>query len=723
MIKSAKPKGSPEQEPMFVTWEAGDEVAKGTALVKAGSAINSIEPVVRTLATDVYRDAGGRDQHIRDSFGKGDYNEYRRSQAIDESPRGSMAACMKAYKRVGIVRNVIDLMADFATQGIDIYHPNERIEKFFKEWFRRVRGPDRSERFMNYLYRIGNVVVRRSTAKLPIRLEDEMRRAQSEADIKIEPPVKVSNRELPWKYTFINPLTVDVIDDDLSLFVTGENLVLGVTLPSTLINKIKNPKNARQRELVKQLPADLVQSIINGEKQIPLDMTKVCTSYYKRDDWESWAKPMVFPILSDLQILEKMKLADLAALDGAISCIRVWKLGNIEARILPTAAAINKLSSMLMNNVGGGVMDLVWGPELELIETSTEVHRFLGSTKYEPCLTQIYAGLGIPPTLTGASNSSGGFTNNFISLKTLTERLEYGRSKLAEFWQAEIRLVQQAMGFRLPAQIVFDRMTLSDEAAEKKLLLDLWDRGLVSDEIIVERFGEVPDVEEARVRRDEKKRRNGSKPPKASPYHDPQVKEAYAKIFATQGAVTPSQLGVELEENKNGEVTVIEQNAKLAEKTAKVQQSTPIKVGSAGRPKNSKDGKKRKQKVVKPRSAASFIESFAWVQNAQAKINAIASPAYLKSLGKKTLRELSDEEASDFEQYKFFLLCQIQADEVVTESVVARLSRNNLEAPTQVVKLLEATVAKHSKKHGKSPSVDVLRNYQAAAIAAWRMPV
>ena len=29
--------------------------------------------------------------------------------------------------------------------------------------------------------------------------------------------------------------------------------------------------------------------------------------------------------------------------------------------------------------------------------------------------------LGVPPTLTGMANNGGGFTNNFISLKTLVE--------------------------------------------------------------------------------------------------------------------------------------------------------------------------------------------------------------------------------------------------------------------------------------------------------------
>ena len=48
--------------------------------------------------------------------------------------------CMSAYDRVGIIRNVIDLMADFAGQGINIVHPNKRIEKFFRAWFKKVNG-------------------------------------------------------------------------------------------------------------------------------------------------------------------------------------------------------------------------------------------------------------------------------------------------------------------------------------------------------------------------------------------------------------------------------------------------------------------------------------------------------------------------------------------------------------------------------------------------------
>ena len=235
----------------------------------------------------------------------------------------------------------------------------------------------------------------------------------------------------------------------------------------------------------------------------------------------------------------------MSALDGAISNIRLWKLGDLDNKILPTKTGVNKLRNILASNVGGGTMDLVWGPELDFKESATEVHRFLGAEKYQPVLTSIYAGLCIPPTLTGASNSSGGgFTNNLVSLKTLIEILEYGRYILVEFWNDEIETVQKAMGFRFPAQIHFEQMILSDEAAEKNLLIQLVDRDLISAETLQARFGELPEIEKIRIKREVKDRENEKMPQKSGPYHNPQHRNDLEKIALTKDLVEPQDLGL-----------------------------------------------------------------------------------------------------------------------------------------------------------------------------------
>ena len=140
-------------------------------------------------------------------------------------------------------------------------------------------------------------------------------------------------------------------------------------------------------------------------------------------------------------------------------------------------------------------MELVWGPELSYTESNSQVYKFLGSEKYQSVLNSIYAGLGVPPTLTGMAGNGGGFTNNFISLKTLVERLQYGRDLLVKFWHHELEIVRKAMGFRKGAHIHFDQMSLADETSEKNLLLQLADRDIISHETVLERFKEIAPVE------------------------------------------------------------------------------------------------------------------------------------------------------------------------------------------------------------------------------------
>ncbi len=466
---------------------------------------------------------------VRPSFGRSDYDAFRPGKAVPTKQTRIRAMCMSAYDRVGIIRNVVDLMSDFASQGLVLVHPNKSIEKFYRKWFSQVNGIDRSERFLNYLYRTGNVVVKRRTAKLDRRKEQELRRAAG-ADVDIE-ILKGKKREVPWIYDFLNPVAVDV--KDYGMMAVGKpqyTLNISKYTYQSLLKSSENSKN-----VYKTLPQDLQKRIQNGDRKIPLDPDSTFFYHYKKDDWLLWANPMIYAILDDISMLEKMKLADLAALDGAISSVRLWTLGDFDQKIVPTKAGLNKVRDILASNVGGGTMDLVWGPELQFTESQSQVYKFLGSEKYQPVLTSIYAGLGIPPTLTGASGSGGGYTNNYVSLKTLIERLEYGRQVLTNFWVQEIEFVRKAMGFRLPAEIHFDSIVLSDEAAQKNLLIQLADRDIISQETLLERFREIPGIERVRVRREERERKNDvNSPNKAGPYHNPQHANDMAKIAMTK---------------------------------------------------------------------------------------------------------------------------------------------------------------------------------------------
>jgi len=599
----------------MITWNDDDLPSKADAFSKFSDNISEYVGLPKAQGTH-YRNFIDIESNrtVKPGFGPSDYYAFRPDEAVPQQQRRAIKMCMDAYDKVGIIRNIIDLMGDFGSQGIEIVHQNSSVENFYKQWFKSVNGKERSERFLNNLYKAGNVIIYRSYANMTPELTTYMKSLAK--DIRVEVP-SVPENQIPWRYNFFNPLTVKMVKGNLSLFMGSKDYALSA---NTFLDKF--PNGDIPSTVLDTLPPAIKQSLQRGDKEIPLDNSRLSVFHYKKDDWLQWANPMIYAILDDIIMLEKMRLADLSALDGAISNIRLWTLGSLEHKILPNKAAINKLRDILASNVGGGTMELVWGPELTFKESSSEVYKFLGSEKYTAVLNSIYAGLGVPPTLTGMATNGGGFTNNFISLKTLVERLQYGRDLLIKFWEKEIEIVRKAMGFRYPAYIQFDQMTLSDEATEKNLLIQLADRDIISHETILERFKEIPEIEKIRLKREVSAREEGKTSPKASPYHDPKHKQNLEKIALQSGKVTPQDVGLK---------TSVPKDVLIPKPVAPAGPAAPAAKpsNSNGRPPLSNDTGPRKQRIANPRTKPGVSELVVWSETTWEKLSDILTNAYL----------------------------------------------------------------------------------------------
>ena len=663
-------------EDAYVTW--GDDLAsKQEALKASASSLDEFTLVERAVA------AGGRRYSLdfsnldgqtgsRPGLTKSDYYTFRPQEAPPNQIKAILRRADEVYQRVGLVKNVIDLMGDFASQGIRLVHRNKRIERFYRQWFKKISGKDRSERFLNNIYKSGNIVIDRRTAKISVKVADKLYRALGSADMQLAdlPEVSVEKREIPWKYTFIDPACVEVAAGALSSFVSNKTYEL--QLPPSLRRIINSPKTEAEKAVVLGLPEQIIEAA-KAKKPYPLDPNKTLVFHYKKDDWQSWAYPMIYAIMDDITVIEKLKLADMAALDGAISNIRIFKLGSLEHKIAPTRAATAKLASILGNNVGGGTMDLIWGPDIELVESNTNVHNFLGEGKYIPHLNSVYAGLGIPPTLTGTFGAAG-TTNNFISLKTLTQRLQYGRDVLIQFWEQEIAIVQKAMGFKYPAKIEFDRMDLSNEDSEKALLIQLADRNVISDELLQTRFGFDPDIERSRLNRESRDRAAERMIPKSGPWHDPQFENALRKISLQLGIAAPSQVGLELDPKKSGEKNALELKQALTPPKMPPGSTNPSpdklpKEAGEGRPKLSKDSEQRKDRTFSPRTGASLR---LWATAAQEEIGGIINPILLEFFNKKNIRSLSNIENKQLEDLKTNILFQFNPYSSISEVEIVK---------------------------------------------------
>lgn len=620
------PKEQPKQESYYATWSPDSDPSQ--VMNALSEALDSSTAVHRddgrTITDRKYRH-GHNNGHHRDNH-YGSYDSHCRPYRHHDI----MRACDDMYYDCSIIRNMIDLMSEFTCQGIRIVHPVKRHEKFFNNWFKRVSGKERSERFANYLYRYGNITINKKTGRLS---KKQRRKIYSVGEEKVTSP-KYKKNIIPTGYQFLNPRLVDVEG--------GENMGL-IDNPRYYLNYSRNDHKKVLQENLSPLKTRLKQStkeLFKCGKIKFLNKENTLNYFYKKDDWCAWSIPLLYSLWDDIQMLKKLERSDRAALDGAISNIRVFKLGalptpNMPNGIMPQAAAINKLHSILSSNARGGTIDIIWGPDLEVQEIKSELYKYLDPEKYTHHMNKIYQGLGIPTTLAGSSDSAGS-TNNFISLKTLLQRLEYGRSILNEFWCHELEHVRQAVGIAKPARIEYDVPNLTDDQGRKALLVQLADRNLISDELIQKAFDHDPEMEKIRMKRENKERDDQNRIRRLTPYDSADFEKVVLKSLLNQGLISPSALNINIDPSD-----VLETDN---------DSSGPI---GQGRPVNSRDSEPRKRREFRPISG---LSNQIWAATAQEMITEFVKPIFLKHTNKSSIRALSSDETKSYEELKVAVL-------------------------------------------------------------------
>lgn len=578
------------------------------------------------------------DVSIKSTFAKSDYDYFRDPNSC-KSRASITTLCQEAYEKVGIIKNVIDLMSDFGSKGIRIRHNNQEIDKFCRKWSDKVNIQERSERFLSSLYKSGAVAI---------------------YEIRGRATNSITSKYIPIEYLFLNPASIEIVGEDKGI------------IPSDLKYVIKYSKNTLRllgrEDNVKSIVPEELQRYKNTTNPIPSDRISVYN--YKKDDWAFWGNSIIYALLDDLKVLEKLKLSDIAALDGAISSVRLWTVGkltdNPQTTILPTRAMLQKVSRIIANGVGGGSMDLVFGPELDFKESGTTIHQFLGESKYKPTLDSIYDGLGIPSPLR-SSNKSNAAGNN-VSLKTLVERLNYGRVLLIHFWKKQLRKIFETLGFKTDEDpiIEFDNMVLTDEAAEKKLILDMADRDIIDLETVRERFNLSPSITKRNLNK-ETTQRGKTEPIKAGPFHNANVQDDLKKQLLQSGVVYPKEVGLDIDVTDEE----VQKRTKAKEKAAKQAKSLGNKpfTNTPGRPKNITETKKRQKKA----------SAIVWASNAQKEISDIFTPIALKVYNKKNVRSLSIEETNNLEVSKAKILMSIEPFIKINEEVISKAISNKID--------------------------------------------
>jgi len=550
---------------------------------------------------------------IRPPYGRDVYDHYRPNEAIpgaggssQESQHQIMSACKMAYESVGVLRTVIDLMSDFGVDGIKIEHVDAIPQAFYTAWSKKIGLKERSERFLNWLFKSGNVVVRRQYASMSM---PKVRGAQ--------------NLNIPIRYVFYDPATIKLIGDQAATLSVKKRY--GIMIPYSIVTQIKGAKSEIEKAVYNSLPPELKSGEMKGTGSsyvIPLPANEIYVAHYKKDDTEMWAKSFLYSVLNDVSYNNKIKLAKVSAMDGIINVIRLWKIGDLKLDKMPTPAQFTKLAAILQSNVGGGAMDILWGPDIELKEFYPPIDTL---ASLEPNINDILIGIGVPGVLLGLSDKSGSGGNPYIGLKNLIQKIEYGRECLTAWLEYEIDEIQEEMNFKKRPHIRFNYQNLNDERAYQTFLLGLLDRDVLSNTTILERIKEIPDIERARLESESKAREAGLIGPKAGPFFNPQVED--------QRTHEIKKIKVQAQENSHNE-------------TLKKGQDTK----KNGRPENAKDGYQRTRQPKKPgrTKGALFIEAARIYDQIDKLVNEIT----LADLNIKDVRELTSEQKKSVEETK-----------------------------------------------------------------------
>ena len=105
------------------------------AVLKAHSPAYAEPFAVREIATA----ATVGEPNVRPGFSIRDHRHDHRPEDQLPTDHGDIVkACQAVYRRIGMVVNIIDLMADFASEGLDLIHPVRSQQNFFRKWASKV---------------------------------------------------------------------------------------------------------------------------------------------------------------------------------------------------------------------------------------------------------------------------------------------------------------------------------------------------------------------------------------------------------------------------------------------------------------------------------------------------------------------------------------------------------------------------------------------------------
>lgn len=594
-----------------------------------------------------------------------------------------MALAVSAYRGFGIAKNVIDLMANFAAEGLTIKHKNKTTQRFYERWAQHVDIVGRVKDILRYYYKYGNVFIYTVYGKISKKVYDKLRRArakltptgkipdfrevadtldpqeenrQKKAEKEAQKPI--DERQIPWRYRLLNPFQMELVGtkffgESRWVFVVDEETAGSV---KQQVVRAKNASVDFLDDTEVNLPPEFkkfIDGVLKAKTQdeladprvVPIDQERLWTMHYMKDDHEDWADPMLWPVMGDIFYKNKLRRMDMSVCNSVINAVTIYKLGMSKEGFVPSSEQLRQFAEFLRTPTQA--MNMVWNDAIDIVDSYPPVDKILSMEKYEAVDRDILRGIGIPDSLLGGSSSSN-FSNGFLGVRTLLERLEEGRNTVVRWLNKQLQLIATTMGHKTLPTIKFGKMSLRDEVAEKKLIMGLLDRNIISAQSVVEAFGEDFEIELERMREEKKLREDEDLLKQHGPFTDPM--------------------------NNIVDEEVMDESQQKDAKRPPSRKQRPN-----GRPPNTKDIQQEVNRETKPQGMANFIlyeKEKARILNRINKLEEIIAAKVIEKEGHKSKRSLTKAQANGIENTVYTVASNMSGDEVNSHIIWSTLNES-----------------------------------------------
>jgi len=389
----------------------------------------------------------------------------------DISVRDAVILCQKAYYNFAQFRNVIDLMTEFSCGSLFFKDGSKKSRQFFEAFFNKINVWSIQDQFFREYYRSGNIFLYRFDGK--VKKEDIKKMTQVFGASSLSQALNESVT-LPLKYVMLNPADIR-LTGNLSFY----NPVYYKNLTGYEVNRLRNPVSEEDFTIFDSLPEEVKNQIkdmnVSSSQglKIPLDMERVITVFYKKQDYEPYGVPMGYPVLEDIDAKSELKKMDMAIARTMQQAILLVTMGND-----PDKGGINQrnlaaMQELFQNQSVGRVLISDYTTKAEFVVP--KISELLDSKKYEIFDRDI--NLGLNNILVGGEK----FANQESKVQVFLARLEQGRQAfLHKFLIPEIKKIAKSLGLKNYPTPYFQEISLKDSVTKDRVYTRLYELGAIT---------------------------------------------------------------------------------------------------------------------------------------------------------------------------------------------------------------------------------------------------